>query len=103
MKNLFKAALLATSVFVASQVYAQEHHDANVGHQIGHTAKKVGHKTSEIAAKGAAGVVDKRYKDRTGPGGQAVYINSHSQYYYVNKAGHRVYLKKSELRYKPSH
>jgi hypothetical protein len=92
MKNLFKATLLATGIFAAAQVYAQEHHDSNVGHQIGKTAKNVGHKTSEVAAKGA----------HTGPGGQSIYINSHSQYYYVNKTGHRVYLKKSELKYKPS-
>lgn len=102
MKNLFKAALLTTGIFIAAQVHAQEHHNPSVGHQISHTAKKVGHKTSEIAVKGASAVVDKRYKDRTGPGGQAIYINSHSQYYYVNRAGHKVYLKKSELRYKPS-
>jgi Mn-dependent DtxR family transcriptional regulator len=89
MKNLFKVAVMATALFAAVQVNAQT---------VKKDAKKVGHKTSEVAAKGAAAVVDKRYRGKSGPNGENIYINKHSHYYYVNKLGHRVYLKKSQLR-----
>jgi hypothetical protein len=91
MKNLFKVAIMATALFAAVQVNAQT---------VKKDAKKVGHKTSEVAAKGAATVVDKRYRGKSGPGGQTIYIDKYSHYYYVNKLGHRVYLKKSQLRNK---
>ena len=80
---------MATALFAAIQVNAQT---------VKKDAKKVGHKTSEVAAKGAAAVVDKRYRGKSGPEGQTIYINKYSHYYYVNKLGHRVYLKKSQLR-----
>jgi hypothetical protein len=96
MKNLFKVALFSAALFTAGQSYAQ-----TTGQKMDNTAKKVGHKTSEIAAKGASDVVDKKYAGKAGPGGQTIYINKNSHYYYVNKLGHRVYLKRSELRDKP--
>ena len=94
MKTMFKATLFAASLFAAGQTYAQDH---SVGHKIGTAAKTVGHKTSEVAAKGDAAVVDKKYSGWKAPGGQTVYINKHSQYYYIDKKGHRNYLKKSQL------
>ncbi len=98
MKNVLKIALVATGIFSFSQSQAQTHKDSTFGHKVNKTAKKVGHKTSEVAANGASAVVDKKYEGKCGPGGQTVYINNHSHYYYINKKGHRVYLKKSELR-----
>lgn len=98
MKTFFKTALFAAALFVSAQTQAQTHKDTTLGQKVGHTAKKVGHKTSEIAAKGAAGVVDKIYASKCGPDGQTIYIDKYSHYYYVNKKGHRVYLKKSELK-----
>jgi Mn-dependent DtxR family transcriptional regulator len=89
MKNLFKVAIMVTALFAAVQVNAQT---------VKKDAKKVGHKTSEVAAKGASAVVDKRYRGKSGPEGQTIYINKYSHYYYVNKLGHRVYLKESQLR-----
>lgn len=89
MKHLFTAALLAAGLFVTTQSNAQT---------VKADAKKVGHKTSEVAAKGAATVTDKRYKDKVGPHGETIYINKHSHYFYVNRLGHRVYLRKSALR-----
>lgn len=91
MKHLFKVAAIATVLFVAVQANAQT---------VKKDAKAVGHKTSEVAAKGAAAVVDKKYDGKAGPHGENIYINKHSHYYYVNKLGHRVYLKKSQLRNK---
>jgi hypothetical protein len=113
MKHLFKAALFAAGVLVAAQGHAQTHKDSTLGHKIGNTAKKaghstakaattVGHKTAEVAAKGAATVADKKYEGKVAPAGQTVYINKDSRYFYVNKTGHRVYLKKASLRDKPS-
>ncbi len=89
MKNLFKVAVMVTALFAAVAANAQT---------VKKDAQAVGHKTSEVAAKGAAAVVDKKYEGKAGPDGQTIYINKHSHYYYVNKLGHRVYLKKSQLR-----
>jgi hypothetical protein len=112
MKRLFKVTLFAAGMLAAAQSRAQEHKD-NVGHKIGNTAKEVGHetaktaskvgnKTAEVSAKGDAAITDKRYEGHYAPGGEKVYINKNSRYFYVNKKGGRVYLKKSELHYKPS-
>jgi len=97
MKNLFKVALLAAGLFTAIQTQAQTHKDSTLSHKIGKTATKVGHKTAEISAKSAAVVTDKKYKNKVGPDGQTVYINKNSHYFYVNKKGKRVYVKKSSL------
>jgi hypothetical protein len=113
MKTMFKTVLFAASLFAAGQSHAQTtHKDSTLGHKISKTAKKVGNttattakkvgtKTSELAAKGDAAIVDKKYDAAVAPGGETVYINDQSQYYYVNKKGHRVYLKKSQLVNKP--
>ena len=97
MKTIFKTAMFAAALFTAAQTQAQTHKDSTVTHKVSKAATKVGHKTSELAAKGASTVVDKQYKGKCGPNGETVYINNHSHYYYINKEGHRVYLKKSEL------
>ncbi|QJD94962.1 hypothetical protein HH214_03235 [Mucilaginibacter robiniae] len=96
MKNVFKVALLATGLFVAAQTQAQV--VKKTEHAIGRTATKVGHKTSELASKGSSAIVDKKY-DGKGRYGETVYIDKHSRYYYVNKRGHRVYVKGSYLRH----
>jgi uncharacterized low-complexity protein len=101
MKNILKIALVAAGTFTFSQSYAQTHKDSTVGHKIGATATKVGHATAHVAASGAAAVVDKKYEGKCGPNGQTVYINENDKFYYVNKRGHRVYLKKSQLMDKP--
>ena len=88
IKFSFVAAMLGTA-----QVHAQ-----TTGDKIKHDAKKAGDKTSEVAANGAAAVVDKRYEGKYGPGGENIYINKYSHYYYIDKKGHRVYLKKTQLR-----
>ena len=102
MKNILKASLVAAAIFSFGKTQAQEHKDPPVGQQIDATAKKIGHKTSEIAVNGASTIVDKRYEGKCGPNGQTVYINKYDHYYYVSKKGHRIYLKKSQLMDKPS-
>jgi len=69
-----------------------------VGNDIKEGAEKAGDKTAEIASKGAAKVVDKTYKDKTGPDGQTIYIDGHSKYYWINKKGEKVYIDKSRLK-----
>jgi hypothetical protein len=111
MKNVFKTALLSAAIFATAQSYAQERHEPvthkvgsaakDVGHATATAAKDVGHKTSELAAKGAAAVTDKRYDNKWGPRGEAIYYDSHSRYFYVDKRGHRNYITKRELRDKP--
>ena len=99
MKNVIKVALVAAGMLSFSYCHAQTtEKDTGLGHKIGHAAKKVGHKAAELGAKGDAAIVDKRYEGKQGPQGQTIYINEDSRYYYVNKSGHRVYLKKSQLR-----
>lgn len=97
MKNLIKVTLVAAGIFSFTASHAQTHKDSTVGHQIGTAAKKVGHKTSQIAASGAAAVTDKRYDEKYGPQGQTIYIDKHDRCFYVNKRGHRVYIKRSQL------
>lgn len=101
MKNLVKAALITAGVFTFSLGYAQTHKDSSLGHKIGKTATTVGHATAHAAVSGDAAITDKKYKGKMGPDGQTIYINKYSHYFYVDKKGKRVYLKKSELRDKP--
>jgi hypothetical protein len=105
MKKVIGAALFAAALFVAGQAHAQSKDTTSfktkvhkTTKQVGDAATKVGQKTSELAVKGASAVVDKQYKGKCGPNGETVYINSHSEYYYVDKKGHKVYLKESELK-----
>ena len=48
-------------------------------------AKKTGHKTAEVASKGAARVTDKRVNGKTGPNNETIYIDSNSKYYWIDK------------------
>ena len=91
MKSALKVAVLATGIFSFTLGHAQT---------VKHDAKVVGHKTSEIAAKSKAAIVDRKYDGKKGPGGQTIYIDKYSHYYYINKTGHKVYVKKADLRNK---
>jgi hypothetical protein len=96
MKNTIKIALLSAGIFTASQSFAQHHEP--VTQKVGHAAEEVGHKTSEVAVKGAVAVAGKRYDGHWAPTGELVYIDKHSRYFYVDKRGHYKYLKKAQLR-----
>jgi len=63
-------------------------------------AKKAGNKTAEVASKGKATVTDNVYKDKVGPGGQTVYIDDHSRYYWIDEKGHKNYVTEAELKSK---
>src|SRR5258706_3229290 len=64
-------------------------------------AKKVGNKTAEIASKGKSRVTDRVYKGKMAAGGQTIYIDDHSRYYWVDRKGHRHFVTESELKNKP--
>jgi hypothetical protein len=97
MKKILGTALFVVVLFVAGQAQAQTKDTTSFKEKVSKTATKVGNKTSELAVKGASTIVDKQYKGKCGPNGETVYINNHSKYYYINKKGHKVYLKESEL------
>ena len=54
MKHLFKAALVAAGIFSFAAANGQTKKDTTLGQKIDKTATKVGHKTAQIAATGAA-------------------------------------------------
>ena len=62
--------------------------------------KKVGHKTAEVASKSKAKVTDQKYKGKTGPNGQTVYIDNHSRYYWIDKKGRKHYMTEAQLKNK---
>ena len=61
-------------------------------------AKAVGHKTAEVVSKGKSKVVDKTLKDKVGPNGETIYIDDHNKYYWIDKKGHKNYIKEEELK-----
>ena len=67
------------------------------GKVIQKTAQEVGNKTAEVASKTRAGVVDKVYADKVAPNGSKVYIDKHSDYYWIDKKGKKHYIEESEL------
>lgn len=113
MKRIFRNALFVAGLFAASASFAQTTKDTSFTDKVGTTAKKgwkatkktaskVGNKTAEVAVKGTSAVVDKKYDGKVAPGGQTIYIDKNSYYYYVNKKGRHVYVKESLLVDKPS-
>jgi len=110
MKKLIGIPVFLFFVGLSSATYAQstvnkaedkvENGAKTAGHEIKKGAKKVSHKTAEVAAKGKAKVTDEVYKEKVGPNGETVYIDNHSQYYWVDKKGHRHYVKEAQLKAK---
>ena len=47
---------------------------------------------------GAAEIKDEKIESKVGPDGEPVFIDEHSQYYYIDKNGQRVNVDKSELK-----
>jgi hypothetical protein len=42
--------------------------------------------------------VDIKYKDKVGPGGETIFIDHSSKYYYIDKKGKKVYVPKAKLK-----
>lgn len=100
---MLKTIAVALAVTCSTAAFAQTRDTLKLDpdKKIKKTAKKVGNKTAEVAVKGASTIVDKTYKDKVGPGGQKIYIDNKSRYYYIDEQGAKVFVKKSELKAKP--
>lgn len=98
MKKLIGLSVFTLCLGFATMASAQE----KVGHEIKKDAKKVGHKTAEVTSKGKTKITDKTYKDKVGPDGQTIYIDSKSRYFYIDKRGKRQYVTKGQLKDKPA-
>ncbi|MEO6963688.1 MAG: hypothetical protein ABIY90_17080 [Puia sp.] len=84
--------ILLFSLFVTLGTQAQVKKDIDTA------ATKVGNKTAQIASEGKSAVVDIKYKDKVGPGGETIFIDHSSKYYYIDKKGKKVYVPKAKLR-----
>jgi hypothetical protein len=71
-----------------------------VGNDVKKGARKVGNKTAELSSKGAHRIKDKVYKDKVGPNGETIYIDSHSRYFWIDNKGHRQFINENQLRNK---
>jgi len=109
MKKRIWVYLIAVSfgLFPAVNVHAQDTTSLGqdikkgakkTGHAVKKGAKKVGNKTAELTSKGTSKIVDKVYDGKVGPNGEKIYINDKSQYYWVDKKGHRHFVAESELK-----
>ncbi|MEO6521499.1 MAG: hypothetical protein ABIN91_07475 [Mucilaginibacter sp.] len=88
--------LIIPALLVSVQLMAQTKTSSDGS--VGKTINKIGNKTAQVAVKGASVITDKVYRDKRGPGGQTVYINKHSHYYYVNGRGKKVYITKAQMK-----
>ncbi len=98
MKKLISVFTICMIVGITS-VNAQDKVE-KAGQEVKKGAKKVGHKTAEVASKGKSKVTDQTYKDKVGPNGETIYIDRHNKYYWVDDKGHRHYVTESELKNK---
>lgn len=69
-----------------------------VGKDVKSGAKKVGNKTAELTSKGAHRIKDKVYKDKVGPNGETIYIDSHNRYFWIDAKGHRQFINEDQLK-----
>ena len=109
MKQKLKLALVMAfaGIFATTSLHAQETTTAGqdisnaakkTGKAVAKGAKKVGNKTAELASKGKSKVVDKTYEGKVGPNGETIYINSKSEYYWVDDKGHHHAITSAELK-----
>ena len=98
MKKLIGIALITCCLGITSATYAQDSSKMKKG--VKKAAKKTANKTAEVASKGKAVVTDQVHKDKVGPGGETIYIDNHSKYYWIDKKGTRHYVLETELKAK---
>lgn len=92
MKKIICIPVLVLMLGMSYTTVAQVKDDVKKG------AKKVGNKTAEVASKTVLKVADQKLKDKEGPNGQNIYVNGHNEYYWIDKKGHKHYVKQTELR-----
>ena len=91
--------IMIPALLLSLQAMAQT--DTSSKGKVGRTINKIGNKTAQVAVKGASMVADKKYDGKVGPGGQTIFINKNSHYYYVNARGKKVYVAKTALKDSP--
>jgi len=96
MKKLI--GILIFTCFIGITYTANSQVVKNTTHAVKKGATKAGNKTAELTSKGKARVTDKVYKEKVGPGGQTIYIDDHSRYYWIDKKGHRNYVVAAALK-----
>lgn len=89
MKKIIFVALVLGMAYAAP---------AQVTKTVKKDAKAVGHKTAEVASKTAAKIADQKIDDKTAANGENVYVNGHGKYYWIDKKGHKHYVKESSLK-----
>jgi len=86
------AGILLFSLFITLGIQAQVKKDIDTA------ATKLGNKTAEVASRGKSAVVDIKYKNKVGPGGETIYIDHSSKYYYIDRKGKKVYVPRTRLK-----
>jgi hypothetical protein len=64
-------------------------------------ADNLGDDVSEAAGNVGAEIKDKPYVDKVGPGGQRIYMDRHSKYYYISDEGKKIYITKAQMKDNP--
>jgi hypothetical protein len=96
---IMAACALCFNIAAQAQVKDKVKDGAKKGAQeVKEGAQKVGNKTAEVAAKGAAHVTDQVYEGKEGPLGQTIYINNESKYYWIDDKGHKNYILKAAIK-----
>jgi hypothetical protein len=104
MKKVFVSLVVllitcTTTTFAQESVGKEIKKDAGkAGHAVKKGGKKVGQKSAEWGAKGAAKITDKKYQGKTAPNGNTVYVTDDGQYYWVDKKGKRHFVKEEQLK-----
>jgi hypothetical protein len=70
----------------------------NAGEQIEQGAQNVKEETSEAAQKVKAEIKDRELDDKEGPGGQTIYVDDNTNYYYIDESGNKIYISALELK-----
>src|SRR5215212_3115440 len=102
MKKILAVLSIAFLGFSFSAVAQVKEKTKQAGHEIKKGATKLGNKTAEVASKGKSRVTDKVYKCKMAGGGQTIYIDDHSRYYWIDRKGHRHYVTEAQLKDKPA-
>jgi hypothetical protein len=103
MKNIIKSVLLLGAfLFVIDATAATPQDTTKVTTKVKKGVTKAAHATAKTTVKAESAVADRVYSGKKGPNGETVYINKHDRCYYVNSRGAKVYVKKSQLRSKPT-
>ncbi len=96
MKSKLVPIIIAVCGAISISCSAQT--DSTGKGKVGTAINKVGNKTAHVAVSGASAIKDKKFSSKVGPQGQAIYINKHDHYYYINGRGRKIYVSKSKLK-----